>query len=337
MNITSKEVVKRAINFNTPPRLPCRFPECNEVDFCDIRVLDDRGRNFLGKEQYTKDEWECIWKTELQGSMGEVVNAIIDDWSKLSKYKTPNPNDSSRYKNFDKELKKRKDKYVLVYNHFFLFERMHFLVGFTKLLESFYLNYKEVEKLADMIVDFQVGIIRNLSKRYKGYIDGMWTTDDWGTQTALFINKDMWIDIFKPRYKIIANEFHEAGIDWWFHSCGKINSIIDQLIDIGVKVINTYQPTCMGIEEIGEKFRGKICFETSIDIQNTIFKEKEDIRKEAFSIVNNWSTKKGGLVATNYNDVSYDLYRERGNPIEINKLMYKYFNEAYDKYYKKIC
>lgn len=211
---------------------------------------------------------------------------------------------------------------------------MHFLVGFNKLLESFYLNLLEVEKLADMIVDFQVGIIRNLSDKYKGYIDGMWTTDDWGTQTGLFISKDMWISIFKPRYKIIAEELHEAGIEWWFHSCGKVNDIIDELIDIGIKVINTYQPACLGIEEVGKKFKGKICFETSIDIQNTIFKGKEDIRKEAFNIVKNWSIKKGGLIVTNYNDVSYDLYREKGNPIEINKLMYEYFNEAYNKYYR---
>jgi hypothetical protein len=51
-----REIVKKAINFEKPPRLPKRFPECNEVDFCDIKVLDDRGRNLMGKRKYITDD-----------------------------------------------------------------------------------------------------------------------------------------------------------------------------------------------------------------------------------------------------------------------------------------
>jgi len=329
-----REIVKSAINFNNPPRLPKRFTEPKYSDFNDITVLDDRGLNLLGKEEYTKDEWGCLWQTELYGSMGNVVNRLLDNWEKLSSFKTPDPDDSLRYKKFDDELKKTKNKYVLVFNHFLLFERMRFLIGFKELLESFYLNPKEVEKLADIIVDFQVQVIRNLSKRYKGYLDGMWTTDDWGTQTALFISKEMWDNIFKPRYKIIVQELKEAGMDLWFHSCGKINNIIGDLIEIGVKVINTYQPNCLGIEEIGKKYKDKICFETTIDIQGTILKGGDYIRNEAYAIVKNWSSKRGGLVITDFaDDIGYRGYQEVKDPIKLNKLIYRYFNEAYEEIY----
>jgi len=331
-----KEIVRSAINFNNPPRLPVRFPESEYTDFKEITVLDDRGLNILGKEEYTKDEWGCLWQTELNGSMGNVVNTVLDNWSKLSSFNPPDVDDPLRYKKFDDELSKAKNKYVLVFNHFLLFERMRFLVGFKELLESFYLNRKEVEKLADMIVDFQVGVIRNLSKRYKGHLDGMWATDDWGTQTALFISKEMWESIFKPRYRVIVEELEDAGMDLWFHSCGKINNIIGDLKEIGVKVVNTYQPKCLGIEEIGRKYKDKICFETTIDIQDTILKGEDSIRNEAYNIVKNWSSKRGGLIITNFaDDIGYGDYQEVSDPDKLNKLIYKYFNEAYEKFNPK--
>ena len=63
----SLEVVKRAIDFKYPPRLPKRFPECGVVDFNDIKVLDDRGRNLLGKKRLVTDEWGCNWYSKFKG------------------------------------------------------------------------------------------------------------------------------------------------------------------------------------------------------------------------------------------------------------------------------
>lgn len=338
-----REIVKKAINFKTPSRLPVRFSDANAVDFLDIRILDDRGLNLLVekyKNQFTKDEWGCIWKTEdsvAQGSMGEVNNRVINNWNEIATYKTPDPDDPSRYKGFDEELKKREDKYVIAFHHHILFERMHFLIGFCELLEGFYTNYKKVNMLADMVLDFQVKVIRNLSKRFKGYIDGFWTTDDWGTQTSLLISKEIWRDIFKPRYKIIGDELKQAGMDWWLHSCGKINDLINDFKDMGVKVINTYQPLCLNLEEVGKEFKGEICFETTIDIQKSIYKKNEYIRQEAFDIVKNFSTKKGGLTVTEYVHVG-PLASTRGKDYfdrcKLNKSIYEYFNEAYKYYYK---
>jgi len=41
------------------------------------------------------------------------------------------------------------------------------------------------------------------------------------------------------------------------HSCGKVNGIIEGLIEIGLDAINLQQPRALGIEEIGKRFRGR--------------------------------------------------------------------------------
>ena len=58
----------------------------------------------------------------------------------------------------------------------------------------------------------------------------------------------------------------DAGIHVWFHSDGWILDIIDDLIEIGVTVLNP-QHTCMGNERVSEIVSGRACIRTDIDRQ----------------------------------------------------------------------
>ena len=62
------------------------------------------------------------------------------------------------------------------------------------------------------------------------------------------ISIPMWREFFKSSYNMIFDEIHSAGMHVWIHSCGKINDVVDDLISIGVDVINTFQPALLGIE-----------------------------------------------------------------------------------------
>jgi hypothetical protein len=81
------------------------------------------------------------------------------------------------------------------------------------------------------------------------------------------------------------------------HSCGKINAIIEGLIEAGLEVINSSQPRALGIEEIGQQFCGRICFESVCDIQNTLpLKGPAEIRREAQSLLEHWAAPDGGFI-----------------------------------------
>jgi hypothetical protein len=115
----------------------------------------------------------------------------------------------------------------------------------------------------------------------------------------------MWKKFFRPHYEEFQKAVKSAGWHWWFHSCGKINDIIDDLIEIGVEVINLQQPQTVGIKEIGKKYKGKICFATANDIQNTIgfgrF-DPEKMRKEAIALIEHWAAPNGGFILDDYAD-----------------------------------
>jgi uroporphyrinogen-III decarboxylase len=211
-----------------------------------------------------------------------------------------------------------------------LFERLHALRGFENTLTDLYLERERIEMLADRIVEFDLGIIRNVSQRFPGSIHGLWFTDDWGTQQNVFVRPQLWDEFFKPRYQRIFGAIHAAGWHVWMHSCGKVNAILDRLIEIGVDVINLQQPRALGIEKIGQEFRGRICFESLCDIQHTLpFKGAEEIRQEARLLLDRWATASGGFILSDYGDGA-----AIGVPLEKKRIMLDAFIEA-DPWRKK--
>jgi len=72
---------------------------------------------------------------------------------------------------------------------------------------------------------------------------------------------------------------------------------------VGVDVLNLQQPTVLGIEEIGRKYSGKVCFLSLCDIQKTLpFKDGEAIIREANSLLRHWGTDDGGFILGDYGD-----------------------------------
>jgi hypothetical protein len=310
---SSYEVVLRSVEFNYPERIPVRSHSHREEgqealhfsDTFDIHSLDTDSSGWeLGTEGM--DEWGCVWQQPKDKdivNMGYIVEHPLREWEEMETYVFPDPDDESRYSDIAELLEKAGDRYVLVYKHSLLFERMWFLRGLNNLMQDFVLDPAKVHNLVERILEFDLGIITNLKRLFQGRIHGYWTTDDWGTQTGLMIGIPMWRKFFKLRYKKIFDEIHSAGMHVWFHSCGKINEIIGELIDVGVDVINSFQPVLLGIEEIRDKFAGRVCFETCVDIQKTLpFGSDEDIRKEIRALVGNFRTPRGGLVVCDYGE-----------------------------------
>lgn len=58
--------------------------------------------------------------------------------------------------------------------------------------------------------------------------------DDWGTQNAPLISPSLFKNLFKPRYRLLMAPIHKAGKKIFFHSCGFLGGVLDDLIDLGI-------------------------------------------------------------------------------------------------------
>lgn len=296
--MTSKEIVTRAIEFKRPERLPVDFSSFGITDLHSVKwnqiVPWEDWEDWREKKL---DEWSCGWSRTEVKNMGQVTEHPLSDWSALDSYKWPDPDNKQFYEGMSQRFEGSEGKYVITQIFMLLFERMHSLRGFENLLTDLYLEKEKIENLADRIVDFDISIIKNISSRFPGQIHGFKFSDDWGTQLSTFISPKLWDEFFKPRYKKIFDACRLAGWHIWMHSCGRINDLIPGLIDVGVNVLELQQPRVLGIEEIGRRFAGKVCFLGCCDIQRTLpSKDEKVIRKEAGLLLDCWATEDGGFI-----------------------------------------
>ena len=181
------------------------------------------------------------------------------------------------------------------------FTIMSFLRGFCNLMEDMLIEPENVEKLADLVFGFENDVIRQMAD-YGFHAVSFW--DDWGTQTDLMVAPDYWRRVFKPRYKEQFKIAHEHGLDVFFHSCGKVDEIVPDLIEVGVDMLNLGQPALnapdgkSGIEYMGKLYAGKVCFCTPADYQTTSIQgTPEENREEVRRIIESMDTPNGGLIA----------------------------------------
>ena len=79
----------------------------------------------------------------------------------------------------------------------------------------------------------------------------------------------MWREIFKPAYQEIMNMVKGSGKFIFYHTCGHVLALYPEFIELGIDAVNS-QIHCMGLENVAEKFAGKITFWGEMDRQNLL-------------------------------------------------------------------
>jgi len=301
----SFEIVRRAIEFGCPPRLPFwqhwnhKMPEFPD-DVCNIWEMDRAAAGWFF-DKAAPDDWGCGWGATEVKNMGQVTEHPLASWSDLDRFRPPDPCNPFYYERLGPLIDAAGDRYVAITAHNLLFSRLHKLRGFAATMEDFYLEPERVGRVVDMIVDFKVRQCEELHRRFGDRLHGLFVADDWGTQAGPFVSPKLFADFFAPRYRTIFDAIHSFGWHVILHSCGRINALVPALIDLGVDVLNMQQSRSYGLVEFGEQFRGKVCFLATVDIQSTMPRGvEEEIREEARLLARHWGTPRGGLIAFDY-------------------------------------
>ena len=222
----------------------------------------------LMQEREWVDEWGIGWKHSADGVGANPVDHPIKDWSQLDDYlqnRVPNPHGRGRLAAALPALAKHgSSKYCVGIINLTLFERLFALRAMDHLLEDFYTHEEEVLRLCEALTQYVIGLIQEWGKTE---VSGIFLSDDWGSQHALMISPAMWRRLFKDFYRRIFAEVHRWGKDVLFHSCGNVTSIIPDLIEVGVDVLDPLQPGPVNLAEVARQFGGKVGFSGGIDDQ----------------------------------------------------------------------
>jgi len=327
MSQSPREIVQAAIRLEGPERLPVRM-DCFGVN--DTFWIPRRSAERIENGVPT-DEWGCVWeKTEVH-NMGQPKGHPLSSIAEHERLAFPDYDEEWRYEGLEESFEEaeRQDRYTQVGIFMVLFERMHSLAGFENVLVALLAEREDAEALADRILEAQMCLVRNYQERFGPRLHSFSMTDDWGTQNAAFISTELWYDFFLPRYRRLFDLMHAGGQDVWVHSCGKVNEIIEGLIEAGCDAVNLQQPRALGIEEIGRRYRGRITFESLADIQATLPSgDARRIEEDAHALCEHWMLPEGGFVFSDYGDD-----RAIGAGPDAKLTMYRAFSEVSERLY----
>jgi uroporphyrinogen decarboxylase len=301
---TSYDIVRRAIEFADPPRIPYSFIEPLESDFVELAaVIGATGRlnmYTVPKGELAFDEWGVGWRSS--GRLwGHADVCPLADLSALQSYQFPEviTDEQTALAKLMIDAGTAAQKYVMGADPIGMYERMRGLMGFENLMVAMYDDRERFEVLLDTMTDMTIAIVRQYAAL--GGVHGFMTWDDWGLQTGLQINPTHWRKLFKPRYARIVDACHAGHMHYVLHSCGFIWPIIPDLIEVGVDVLQIDQPRLLGVKRLAEAFGGKICFWNCVDIQwSTAGTSLDEVRREPSRMIAQLGRYHGGFIARQY-------------------------------------
>lgn len=105
--------------------------------------------------------------------------------------------------------------------------------------------------------------LKQLDQAVGKYVDILSIAHDFGDNRGVMIGDDLWREIYKPYYKRLFQGWRECtDMKINLHSCGSIASILDDLIECGVHIINPVQTSAanMSVESLKSRFGDKVIF-----------------------------------------------------------------------------
>ena len=108
---------------------------------------------------------------------------------------------------------------------------------------------------------------------------------DFGTQRSEFISPDMFREFYKPFFLQVNDWVHKnTGWKTFFHTCGSIVKLLDELVDCGADILNPVQCSANGMDPqmLKSKYGEKLVFwGGGIDTQQTLpFGTPDEVRAE---------------------------------------------------------
>lgn len=142
------------------------------------------------------------------------------------------------------------------------------------------------------------------------FLDVIQVADDLGSQTTSLMSPDMYREIIKPyQAELIAHikKFTNAKI--YHHSCGSIVNLLDDMIEIGIEILNPVQATAVGMEsdKLKKRFGDKLTFWGAIDTfevlpNGSVADVKAEVKKRIADLGTN-----GGYVLGSVHNMQLDV------------------------------
>jgi uroporphyrinogen decarboxylase len=287
----------------------------------------------LGNDTYV-DEWS-VKRQRPEGSL--YYDVIESPFQKgitlksLESFNWPDPNDPGRIRG----IKESADHYckntgyaIVMHISGGFITQSQYLRGFEGWLEDVLQDPELLGVLLDHTLHFQKMLTEKALDEAGEKVDIIHFGDDLGTQNGLMFSPQVYRKIIKPRQaELFKRVKNRSSAKIFYHTCGSVYEILEDLIEIGVDILNPLQHSARGMDcaVLKKKYGDRISFWGAVDTQHVLPKgDLEEVRCEVSKRIDTLAPG-GGYVLNAVHNIQPDV--PPGNICE----MYD-FGKAYGRY-----
>lgn len=255
--MTARENALRILRFDQPEHIVSDVPAhimgyygCNHEGFAggghDVPV----GTSWM-------DIWGTVWEKELTDVMGFPRGNPLDSPEKLRDYHWPDPNDERICAQIREQAAQHPggDLFLAGSHRDTLWEKSYMLVGMENMMIYFQEEPEFAREVLHRIMDFQLGI----AAHYLALgVELVFLGDDLGTQQGPLLSPRIVEEFLVPEYTRLFKRYKENGVLISFHSCGKIDWMLETFMRLGVDVLNPVQATANDLCLLREMTQGRM-------------------------------------------------------------------------------
>jgi uroporphyrinogen decarboxylase len=284
---------------------------------------------YMSDDEEYVDPWGITWRqvsyAEGGGKYTEIArHPLAGDDARLQSYHTPDPEEPEQYREIASVIRRYGKSHCIVGGILgSVFEGPWYLRGMSQLLQDMLMNKDYAHHLMDLVLNFHMGA--GLKLIGMG-CDMLLAGDDVGTQDRMLISPELWREFVKPRYGRLFDQYRRANPDIRIatHICGFIEPIIDDLVEVGVDVLNPVQPLAMSPDGLKRRFGSRISFWGGVDDQRVLpFGSAEEVSREVQLRLRQLAPGGGYILCSSHNIQAatpldnvmayYDAYRKHGS------------------------
>lgn len=148
--------------------------------------------------------------------------------------------------------------------------------------EDFLMDMMDDSPICSFLLDniFKIKLNRAVAAARAG-ADLLTCGDDVANQQSMMFSKEIWRKYIKSRWAQVFKAARDIkpDIQIKYHSDGNVTDIVDELIEIGITILNPIQPECVNVNNLKEKYGKQLVFDGTIGTQTTLpFGTAQDVR-----------------------------------------------------------
>jgi uroporphyrinogen decarboxylase len=234
---------------------------------CDHQVMREIVplQQALSADTYI-DDFGAVWR---QAAELHVERPALAEAS-LKGYSFPDLTTDAHFSGVEDWLDANSDRFTIMQLGMLHFERSWAMRGMENILLDMYDAPLFVDQLFDGLESVCNGVIDRLLRDFGDKIDAIGFSEDMGGQTGMLLSPQSWRRFLKPHQKRMFDRIRAAGKVVYVHSCGNVEPIVGELIEMGVNMLQPIQPETMDIFDLKKRFGRNICFAGGISTQHTL-------------------------------------------------------------------